>query len=86
MRTWNQNGESVGCDPEQSGTAACASGLTCAGGECRACCREAALNLHREGIKEEFCLQKPKVVQQWNQDLPTKGKPSSDAANAGLRV
>lgn len=49
MRTWNQNGESVGCDPEQSGTAACASGLMCAVAECRACCREAALESAQRG-------------------------------------
>lgn len=27
MRTWKQNGETVGCDPEQLGTAASASEL-----------------------------------------------------------
>jgi len=29
MRTWKQNGETVGCDPEQLGTAASASMLAC---------------------------------------------------------
>lgn len=59
MRTWNQNGESVGCDPEQLGTAACASGLMCAAGECRACCREAALESAQRG--DQRGLQPPKV-------------------------